>query len=328
MIRDVFLSDAGAFMKSRVILTAAELDLFTLLEDRPSGVSALAETAGLDPRATERILDCLVTFDLLRKEGASFHVTDTGSMLSSRHPESIRPMVLHQNHMWDNWNRLTESVRQGANTQRIRASEQRGATLEAFVGAMHVIGEAMAKEIASGYDAQRFRRLLDVGGATGTYTIAFLERNPDLEATLFDLPEVTELARPRLDEKGLAGRVTLAPGNFYQDELPTGADLVLLSAIIHQNSPQQNLELYQKVNRALEPGGTILIRDHIMDEDRSKPPLGALFALNMLVGTDGGDTYTLPEVEEKLAEAGFNEVRLIRKGEHMDCLVEAIKPAV
>lgn len=324
-IRDVFLSDAGRFMRSRVILTAAELDFFTLLDEKAAGAAELAEAAGLDLRATTRLLDCLVTFDLLSKTKGRYQVTESGTLLSSRHPETIRPMVLHQNHMWDNWSHLTEAVRQGSNRQRIRPPDQRGQTQIDFIGAMHVVGESLSKVIAAGYDASRFHSLLDIGGASGTYTIAFLEQNPRLRGVLFDLPEVVELARERLRTTKVADRVTLHPGNFYQDDLPTGCDLAWLSAIIHQNNVEQNLELFQKIHQALEPGGVLLIRDHIMDEQRVEPPLGALFALNMLVGTDGGDTYTLAEVEARLVEAGFGEVRLIRRGEKMECLVEATK---
>ncbi len=121
-------------------------------------------------------------------------------------------------------------------------------------------------------------------------------------------------------------RVELIPGDFYSDDLPEGCDLALLSAIIHQNSPQQNLELYRKVYRSLSPGGMLLIRDHIMGEDRTRPPEGALFAINMLVNTRGGDTYTFQDVAQGLKEAGFTDVRRLRSGQRMDCVVSAVKP--
>ena len=110
------------------------------------------------------------------------------------------------------------------------------------------------------------------------------------------------------------------------DDLPSGCDIALLSAIIHQNSPQQNVELYRKIYHALDSGGTLIIRDHIMDESRTDPPAGALFALNMLVNTQAGDTYTFREVKDTLKSAGFVEVNLVKSGKEMDCLVEAKKP--
>jgi hypothetical protein len=153
-----------------------------------------------------------------------------------------------------------------------------------------------------------------------------LERNDKLRAVLFDLPDVVEMARKHFEAEGLSDRVQVVGGNFYEDELPKGCDLALLSSIIHQNSVEQNVELYRKIHRALTVGGAVLIRDHVMDEERIHPPGATLFALNMLVATDGGDTYTYAEVEQQLLEAGFRDVRLVREGERMDCLIEAVKP--
>lgn len=317
------LTEARLFMRSRVILTAADLDLFTALDERPADAGGLAARAGLDERGTARLLDCLVTFGLLDKSSGEYHLTAAGAPLSSRHPRTILPMLLHQSHLWDNWSRLGDSVRHGVNPHRDPATRRSGKRLRAFIGAMAVVGRETSERIARAYDAGRFRRLLDIGGGPGTYTAAFLRRNPELRATLFDLPEVVPLAEQRLREAGLLERVELVGGDFYADELPGGCDLALLSAIIHQNSPARNVELFRKVRRALEPGGLLLVRDHIMDEQRTRPALGALFALNMLVCTDGGDTYTFAEVESALLEAGFRSARLVREGETMDALVEA-----
>jgi predicted nicotinamide N-methyase len=189
-----------------------------------------------------------------------------------------------------------------------------------------VIGRSLSREIASSYDLSRFKRLLDMGGGSGTYTIAFLEKNSTMTAVIFDLPSVIPLAVERLNDAGYLKRATLVAGDFYKDALPAGCDLALLSAIIHQNSPQENLNLYKKIFHALEPGGALLIRDHIMDESRTKPPAGALFAINMLVCTSGGDTYTFKEIKDALEQAGFQAVKQVRSGERMDGLVEARKP--
>jgi SAM-dependent methyltransferase len=191
---------------------------------------------------------------------------------------------------------------------------------------MHVSGRQLAQALANEYDLSRFKRLLDVGGASGTYTIAFLQRNPVMTAVLFDLENVIPMARKRFAEEKIAHRVDLVAGDFYKDELPKGCDLALVSAVIHQNSPRGNLALYCSIYRALEPGGTLLIRDHVMDESRTKPPAGAMFAINMLVNRRGGDTYTFLEVKDGLEKAGFRDVKQVRSGERMDCLVEGRKP--
>jgi len=146
-----------------------------------------------------------------------------------------------------------------------------------------------------------------------------------MKATLFDRPEVIEIAQPFLKSLGLLHRVTLVAGDFYQDEFPKGHDLAFVSAIIHQNSPEQNLNLFLKAFRSLDSGGRVIIRDHVMDPDRTRPVEGAIFAVNMLVATTGGNTYTFDEIRAGLTQAGFVNIRLLQPGEHMDALVEATK---
>ena len=325
MIEGKVLEQVREFLTSRIILTAAELDLFTRLDKEGATADDLATELVYDPRALTRLLDCLVTLELLSKEGDLYQPTNRGALLSSGHPETELPMVLHLNGLWESWSGLTDTVKTGVNPKRKPIAERGKDSLKAFIGAMHVVGRSLSKEIAEAYDLSPFKRLLDIGGATGTYTIAFLEKQPEMTAVLFDLPDVIPWAEEKLGEEGLLQRVELVAGDFYEDELPEGCDLALLSAIIHQNSPEENLELYRKTYRALLPGGKVLIRDHVMDPERTYPPQGALFAINMLVNTKGGDTYTYEEIKDTLEAAGFVEVRLIRKGESMDCLVEAKK---
>ena len=323
MIEGTVLGDVRGFLKSRVILTGAELDLFTRLDKGRAGADDLAKELKCDQRCLTRLLDSLVALQLLSKQDGLYRTSEWGSLLSAGHPETELPMVLHLSGLWETWSGLTATVETGTNPKRKPVSQRGGDSLEAFIGAMDVVGRSLSKEIADFYDLSPFKRLLDIGGATGTYTLAFLEKNPEMTAVLFDLPDVITLAEARLEREGILGRVELVAGDFCYDELPRGCDLALLSAIIHQNSPQKNLDLYRKVHRALVPGGKLLIRDHVMDPERTFPPQGTLFAINMMVNTEGGDTYTFAEIRDTLEEAGFVEVKLVRRGERMDCLVEA-----
>jgi SAM-dependent methyltransferase len=314
-----------SFMKIRTVLTAAELDLFTQLHKNASSAKVLSDKTDLDPRAATRLLDSLVTIDLLVKQEGYYSVTEEGARLSSEHPETQLPMILHLNGLWDTWSVLTDTIRKGENQKRDDAIHRDEDRQKAFIGAMHVIGRSLAAEIADAWDLDPYSKLLDIGGGSGTYTIAFLNKNPTMTAILFDLEDVLPLAEERLKDNGYLDRVTLQSGDLNADRFPEGCDLALLSAIIHMNSPEQNFDLYKRIHQALKPGGVLLIRDHIMDESRTHPPAGTFFALNMLVNTQGGDTYTFREVEKLLEDCGFVDIKLSRKGEKMDCLVEARK---
>ena len=321
------VTEVRSFMKSRVILSAAELDFFSKLDDNFMSAADVANMLGLDKKGTTRLLDCLVTFDLLEKENNRYHTTENGSSLSSKNPESVLPMINHMNAIWENWSCLTDIVKNGSNPKiKPVVDSDTQKDRHAFIGAMHVAARRISKKIAQSYNLSSFKKLLDIGGGSGAYTIAFLKKNPNLNAVIFDLEGVIPITKEKIAENGLQDRVDFVPGNFYEDDLPDGCDLALLSAIIHQNSPEQNLALYRKIYHALVPGGRLIIRDHIMDESRINPPAGALFALNMLVNTPAGDTYTFKEVTDTLAAAGFTKIQLALSGKEMDCLVEAIKP--
>jgi len=154
--------------------------------------------------------------------------------------------------------------------------------------------------------------MLDVGGGSGAYSIAFARANPDLKAEIFDLPTVVPIAQRHIDEAGLAERVITRVGDLRQDELGSGYDLILLSAICHMLGPAGNQDLVQRCYRALAPGGRLIIQDFILEPNRTSPTLAALFALNMLVGTPDGGTYTSKEYRSWLEQSGLIEVSHVR----------------
>ncbi len=320
------LSLSRNFMECRVLLTGAELDIFTHLAE-PASSRDLAEKQGWHERPLTVLLDALSAMGLLvKKDGKYLTEPDLLPWLNSHTPQSVLPMVKHAATIWTNWSNLTRIVVETGAADKTPARFD-GDDQKAFIGAMHVVGRQHAPAIVQAVQPGPARRLLDVGGASGTYTIAFLEASPQMSATIFDLPEVVEMGRARVAESGMEDRVDFVAGNFYTDPLPSGYDLALLSAIIHQNSPEQNLALYKKIWTALMPGGRLVIRDHVMEEDKTAPKSGAMFAINMLVGTPGGGTYTYDEIKAGLDGAGFENIRLIQKGDPMMGLIDAYRPS-
>ncbi len=314
------------FMDSRIFLTAAELDIFSLLMKNPMSAREVADKIKVTLRGIAILLNALVPMGLLEKKDEKYHCpAEVGSLLSEDSPTSIRPMVMLTVGGWKRWSDLTEIVRQGAPEARPPAFDSSGTEQEAFIRAMHAIARRIAPGIVAAIKPGEAKKLLDIGGASGSYTEAFLQASPDMKATLFDLPSVIKIAQRRLADTDLFDRITFVAGDYNKDELPAGHDLALLSAIIHQNSPEQNIELYCKIYRALQPGGRLVIRDHVMSPDHTQPASGALFAVNMLVGTPGGSTYSFEEIQASLESAGFIKINLIQPDEQMTGLVEAFK---
>jgi predicted O-methyltransferase YrrM len=324
---DDVLKIASSYQPACVLAAAADLDLFTMLEGRSLAAPAIAQELQSDLRATAVLLDALAAMDLLSKQGEQYSVpSDVAGILTAGGEMTKLAMVQHQANCMRRWVQLARVVKTGGPAERVPSIRGEQADHAAFIEAMDNISAPMAGPLVSTLQPLAFTHLLDIGGASGTWTIAFLRAVSAGRATIFDLPEVIPFARARIAGAGLADRVEFIKGDFYSDELPTGADFAWVSAIIHQNSPSQNRDLYAKVYAALEPGGTIAIRDIVMDETRTKPVGGALFAINMLTATEAGGTYPLSEIRADLEACGFVDVTLWRQGEWMDSVVRATKP--
>lgn len=308
LTREQIRSIAYAFQESRILLTAHELGLFTALGNGRHTSAGIASLIGTDPRATDRLMNALCAMGLLTKENGRFSNSPAArDCLVSDSPGYLGGLM-HTVHLWDTWTTLTEAVRRGTSVP-LRGAGGRGeGWLQAFIAAMHDRAVRQAPAVVGQIDLSGVSRILDVGGGSGAYAMAFVRANAGISATVFDLPDVLPLTRTYIEREGLSQRVTTAPGDYLKDTLGKDFDLVFLSAIIHSNSPQENAELILKCARALRPGGRVVVQDFIMDEERLTPSHGAIFALNMLVGTESGDTYTEAEVSGWMTAAGLSGV--------------------
>jgi len=296
------------FMSSRAVLTALELDAFTAVADgAPADV--VAERLQASPRGTEMLLHALAALKLLRKENGIFKNTPLSArFLVDTSPDSARKALLHTANLWHRWSNLTGSVRAG--TPAPKAGN--GGWVNTFIAAMDRNARERAQTVVNAVGPESVRRILDLGGGSGAYSIAFARANPHVKAEILDLPDVIPLTQAYIRQAGLADRIHTRVGDMLSDPLEQGFDLVLLSAICHMFSPEENRALFQRAYAALVPGGRLLVQDFILEPEKTAPRFAALFSLNMLVGTRGGSSYSEPEYTAWLKAAGFGEVQTIR----------------
>ena len=322
------LEMARSYQPALVLAAAADLDLFSALATGPLSAEAVARQRACDLRAVTTLLDALTALGLLDKPGGNYSLASgVEDCLTAGGTQSVLAMAQHQANCLRRWAQLAHVIQSGRPAERLPSVRGEQGDLESFIGAMDNVSAPAADDVIGAIQPLQFKHVLDVGGASGTWTAAFLRVCPTGIATLFDLPEVIPLARQRLAAAGLAERVRLVAGDFMKDPLPAGADLAWVSAIVHQNSRAQNRELFAKVFASLAPGGRIAIRDLVMEPSRTQPVAGALFAINMLVATEGGGTFTFDELRDDLAAAGFVQATAVRRDAGMNSIVVAVKPS-
>ena len=314
VLPDELLGMIRGYQESRILLTAIELDVFTAVERRAGQATATAIATELqaDARATGMLLNALVALGLLTKLANTFaNAPAARRFFVAGTPDDARMALRHNLSLWATWSTLTQCVREG-HVVRNREMQERGDDWTTpFIAAMHRNAALRAPLMVKAVGAEGVRRLLDVGGGSGAYSIAFAGANPALHADVFDLATVVPIATRHIAEAGLGDRVGTRVGDLRKDALGSDYDLVLLSAICHMLAAHENRDLLRRAFQALAPGGRLVIQDHIMNADKTVLRAGALFAINMLVGTAGGGTYSEDEYAQWLREAGFAQVRRV-----------------
>jgi 3-hydroxy-5-methyl-1-naphthoate 3-O-methyltransferase len=297
------------FMPSRAVLTALELDLFSAVGNGRSA-NEVADKIDCDERATEMLLDALVSLKLLEKrEGTFLNTPVSARFLSESSRDNARPGLMHIAHLWDRWSTLTECVQSGTCVER---DEGKHYGVRDFIAAMDRNAKERAAAVVKAVGVNGIRRMLDLGGGSGAYSIALAREMPNLNSEILDQAEVVPLTHAYIHKAGLEERVTTRVGNMLRDPLGKNYDLILVSAICHMFSAEENRKLFRRIYDALAPHGRVIVQDFILEAERTAPRFATLFSLNMLVGTRAGRSYSEPEYMEWLQNAGFSDVRRMR----------------
>jgi SAM-dependent methyltransferase len=324
--RDVVYS----FRLSRIIFTALDLDLFNIMGRRTLTIPQLAKQLHTSHRGVEILCRSLASTGLLMKSHAGYQTSTFANRYLQKSSKEFRGDYLAlMQRQWKEWSRLTEVVTSGipVDSQEPETPEYR----RSFTWAMHHRSQEPAQQIARQVSMKTARSFLDLGGGPGTYALAFLKANPQLQATVMDRPAALEVAQTLAKQASVESRLSLQAGNFINDKIPGTYDIVWYSNVLHIYSPSENLKVFRKIRRALRPGGRLIIQDTFLEDPQGLRPLETnLFAVTMLLYTDTGNTYPLQDVRAWLHKAGLNRTRVIRlkqgTGDWEGQLLEARRP--
>src|SRR5271157_5090554 len=281
------------FMPSRCILTALEIDIFTAVGD-----GANAEQIGMrihvNARSVGILLNVLVALGLLTKSDDEYkNTTESARYFVQGAKDNHRNGLLHTANIWHRWSTLTDAVRSG--TRMPIASAGTSEWTANFIAGMQRNARERAPLVVKALGTAGVRRVLDLGGGSGAYSIAFAKASPDVKCEIVDLPEVVPLTSEYVSKAGVSAQVSIRAGDMLQDNFGSGYDIILLNAICHMFSAEQNMDIFCRARQALAPNGRLAVQDFILNPDKTGPQHAALFSLNMLVSTDAGATYS--EVE-------------------------------
>jgi acetylserotonin O-methyltransferase len=319
-----------AFRRSKVMFAAVSLGVFDRLTEGPKDVRTLASLTATDPDALERLLDACVALELLNKrDGRYSNLPVSQTYLSRSSPSTLSGYILYSNRaLYPLWGKLESAVRAGSNCweqtfgSRGNIFDHFFETEEAkrdFLAGMHGFGLLSSPRVAAAFDLTGFHRLVDLGGATGHLAIEICNKCRNLRGVVFDLPSVAEIAREYVSRSGMANRIEVIEGDFFQDPLPE-ADLFTVGRILHDWSEEKIRRLLNKIHGRLPSKGALLVAERLLNDDKTGPLSSLLQSLSMLVSTEGKER-TLREYEVLLHEAGFNEVHGCKTGGVLDAVL-------
>ncbi|MEV4513694.1 methyltransferase [Dactylosporangium sp. NPDC049525] len=308
---------ATGLWRSQTLTAAIETGMFETLADGGATAAELADRLGIGARPAEILLTACTALGLLEQRAGRYH----NAAVADRYLVPGRPdyfadyVQMVAKYTAPGWLRATEAVRTDAPTKPVpdpdRNMFEEGNRPESFWDGLFTFSTLTARRMAGAVDLSGTRRVLDVGGGAGATLIELCRQYPGLNGTVLDLPHVCGLAQQRIDAAGMSQRIGTSPADFFNDPLPSGHDAVLLSMILHDWDEAQNRKIIAGCLDALPSGGTLLISELLVDDDKSGPVDAALMSMNMLVGC-WGRNYTAAEYGDWLRDAGCVRVRTVR----------------
>jgi len=301
---------SGSYWEPCTLHAGVKLDVFTIIGNARLSNKDVAQKLSADKRGVEMLLNALAAMNLLNKNDAGYSNTPlSASFLVKDSPQYIGHIISHHHHLVDSWAQLEAAILSGkpVRTMVSHDDEKR----ESFLMGMFNIAMNLAPVIVPLVNLADRHHLLDLGGGPGTYAIQFCLNNPKLKATVYDLPTTRTFAENTIAQFNLTDRIDFKDIDYLEENIERQYDVAWLSHILHGEGPEDCRKIINKTVSALKPGGMILIHEFILENTMDGPLFPALFALNMLLGTTAGQSYSEKQLMDMLSEAGVGELRRI-----------------
>ncbi|MBI3725825.1 methyltransferase domain-containing protein [bacterium] len=323
---------ANVLFTTQALLTANRMGVFQALgKEGRKDAAALAKEVKADARALSMLADALAGLGYLTKDAKGRYAN---SLIARKHLVSggegayLGDYLRFQDLLWEPWGKLEDAVRSGRSTRPADMYQTNQDETRRFIRAMHSTASLNDPFLAARLDLGGRHTLADVGGGPGTFAIHFAKQYPELRATVLDLPGTLEVTKEIVSEEpSVKERITLKPCDFSRDDLGGPYDVALVSHIIHGHDDHRVQSLLMKLRDALSPNGLLLVHDFFTESQKTVPAFASLFALNMLISTDGGRTWSFDELKQVLEGLGYRDVEWKRLGQPRGLsVVSAVSP--
>jgi len=291
------------FAGQRVITVAGRVGILDALADQTATPEEIASDLDLDPLATGKVIRALVAQGLVESDGDRYRLAEPLRPYFGTSGAGFGPFIDHLHNMYERWGENLEPWLRG---EKWSTAPRTPEEIARFGAAMQAMGSQQARRVAGELDLSGVATILDVGGGWGHFAKAFLTANPELDATVLDIPQVAEAAPAAILGTEFEGRISWIGGDYLKSNYGSGYDVVLLANILHQELPPQAAEIIRRAAAALAPGGRVVVVDFAIDDAKQEHLLGALFAINM---RSFGDTYSEPELRGWMEDAGLENVK-------------------
>ncbi len=307
---------AWGYAPTLAIEAAVRHRVFDLLDQGPRTVEQLANESGASVRGLTTIANLLVALGLLARDGGGYTLTpESATFLVSSKPGYHGMFFEHvSDQLLPRWLQLNDIVRTGKPAVKVNDQSEGEEFFAEFVESLFPISFAAASKLGEHLGIPKATApvsVLDIGAGSGVWSIALAKQSPQVRIRAVDWPKVLEVTKKVAKQHGVADRLTTAPGDFFEADFGNGHHVATIGHILHSEGRERSRRLLQKIFQALTPGGTIVIQEFIPNDERTGPPNALIFAVNMLVNTEAGDTFTFAEMSAWLRETGYVNPRLL-----------------